>query len=420
MLIAAVCVLSLICFNKYVKNAVDPRIPKLAFLCGSFFVMALIATRRVNIGYDYQMYARGFWRLGIDGFPSGGDILNAVADRTKNLFLKGDVIGIFRGYYLDWEWGFILLTKTVVFFTRNIHVYMGIVSAVCLAGPFYLIYRYSKNVWMSVLLYVNLYFFYCTMNFMRQSIAISIVLFAYTFLMNRKFIPYCLLILAAALFHSTVLIMLPAYFLIKFKPSLRIPLVYAFFIMWVFISSNAALELLLGNIFTKYVHYLDTSFLAEGIDLIHIVVPALIIITGIYFTVKFAKTANDTNKTFFIQTNLMYFSFFWLSVMLRHSILERVSYYSYVLVILYVPELIAFIDVRYKDYLNKKYNILVRRGKLTGDEQKSLILKYKNRRKIVSGAVTAAVVIITVSYNIFGLVAYDRGVHGIYPYQTWA
>jgi hypothetical protein len=52
------------------------------------------------------------------------------------------------------------------------------------------------------------------------------------------------------MFHYTVLIMIPVYFIVNFKPSPRIPLLYCFLVLWVFISSNPALDLL-----TEYLLY---------------------------------------------------------------------------------------------------------------------------------------------------------------------
>jgi len=392
LLILTVCMLSLMCFNKYTKNSSSAKTLKIIFLSASFLIMFAYSVMRTNIGYDYRMYAKGFSVMGAEGFSS---IM-----------------------YLDWEFGFNIFTKIIYIFTKDVRVYMAIIAAVCLAGPFYVIFRHSKNVWLSVLVYINLYFFYCTMNFLRQSMAISIVLFAYTFLIDRKLWHYTMLILIAAMFHSTVLILLPVYFIINFKPSLRIPLLYAYLVLWVFISSNATLDLI-----TEYVHseYRESVFLTRGLGIIHAVIPTIILGFGVFLLLKFVKPKNiaESDRNIIVQTNLMYFSYFWILVMLRHALFERFSYYTYVLVILYIPELIAFADEKYKDYLNRKFNTELKSREVTETEQKSLIAKYKRNRKILNIAITALVILITVSYNIYGLTAYARGVHGIYPYTSW-
>jgi len=390
-LIATVCVLSLVCFNRFTKNY-PPRVLKIIFLSASFLFLFIFSSLRVNIGFDYLQYSQGFFKMGIDGFST-------VA-------------------YKDWEWGFNILTKIIVFFTRDIHVYMAVVSLICLAGPFYVIYRYSKKVWLSVVLYINLYFFYCTMNFLRQSIAISIALFAYSFLIDRKFWRFVLIILIAAVFHSTVLMMIPAYIMANFKPSLRIPLLYAYLILWVFISSNSTLDIL-----TEYIHgeYRNSVFLTKGLDIIHTVIPTLIVGAGMCLMLKFIKPKNiaDSDKSFVILTNLMYFSYFWIIVMLRHAIFERFSYYTYILVVLYVPEIIAFVDRKYRVYVNKEFNVISKSREISDVDQQAFVEYYRQNRKRLLLMITVTVIIITLSYNIFGLIAYERGAHGIYPYKSW-
>ena len=396
-LIATVCVLGLLCFNKLTKNH-PPAALKIIYLSITFLFLFMYSVCRENIGYDYTMYVKGFSVMGNDGFSTL--------------------------IYLDWEWGFTVLTKLVALFTQDVRIYMAVISVACLAGPFYLIYRYSQKVWLSVLLYVNLYFFYCTMNFLRQSIAISIVLFAYTFLVNRKFWKFALLILLATTFHATVLIMLPAYFMVNFKPSLRIPLLYAYLILWVFIASNATLDLI-----TDYVHgeYRNSIFLTKGLDLIHTIIPTLFVGGGTFLVTKFIKPRNmaDNEKIVVMQTNLMYFSYFWIAIMVRHAILERFSYYTYIFVILYIPELLVFADEKYKDYANRRFNAKIKENDLSETEQKGVIAYYKRTRRLFNIILVFLIVVITVSYNIYGLRSFPQfkgiygGVHGVYPYTSW-
>ena len=392
-LISTVLLFSLICFNKSTKNNVYPQVLKSVFLSVCFLLLFVYSAVRANIGYDYLMYHRGFLQMGADGFAS-------IA-------------------YLDWELGFTVLTKAIYLLTKNIHVYMAIIAAVCLAGPFYVIYRYSKAVWLSVLLYINLYFFYCTFNFLRQSIAISIALFAYTALINRKFWQYAALIMFAALFHQTVLILLPVYFIVNFKPSLKIPLLYAYGVLWVFIASNATLDIIMDFIDSDY---RQSVFLTKGLDYIHVVIPTLIIGCGIFFVLKCAKSKNndaDPDKIIIIQTNLMYFSYFWICVMLRHALFERLSYYTYIYVILYIPEMLAFADEQYKKHLNKKFDFMLKNNELSEIQQQIIIARFKRRRNRLNVFLTLIIIAVTLLYNIYGLAAYEKGVHGVYPYASW-
>jgi len=337
----------------------DSFTARVLYMSITFGAMLVLSCLRFGVGFDYLMYSRGFFVMGMDGFST-------------------------LTYY-DWEWGFTLFTKIVVYFTRDVRVYFAVVSLLCLAGPFYIVLRYSKKPWLSVLLYLNLYFFYCTTNFLRQSIAISITLFAFTFLIKRKIIPYMGIILLAAAFHITALIMVPVYLFANFKPSRKTPILYGFVILWVFIASFPVLDIL-----TEYMYggYIDTVFIMQGLDAVHVVIPAAVSVLCFWFIYKFARH----DKILVTYVNLIYFGAFWMVVMLRHMIIERLSYYAYIYVILFIPEFILFLETE------------------PGTEK---------RRKAVRYGLLAVVAVVTTAYNIYGLTSGDKGVHGVYPYRSW-
>lgn len=63
------------------------------------------------------------------------------------------------------------------------------------------------------MLFLLLSEYYCTMNFIRQSIAGIIALFALEFLKKKKFLPYLMIILVASTFHKSALILIPFFFI---------------------------------------------------------------------------------------------------------------------------------------------------------------------------------------------------------------
>jgi len=397
-LLAVVLLLSLACFNKFTQK--KQKVFNLAFLCAGFFIMFLFSALRIDIGWDYTMYTRGFFQMARSGFTT------------------------FE--YQNWEYGFNLLTKIIAFFTKDAKIYIAVISLICLAGPFYVILRYSKKPWLSVLLYVNLYFFYGTLNFLRQGIAISIIMFAYTFLVNRKIIWYMLLVALAACFHITALIMVPVYFLVKLELSLKVPFLYSILFVWIYISSNATLDLVAAYFRTDYS---QSVFFTGGLNILNIVIPSLVLAAGMALVLKkdkltsyLLKQPDKTNNRAYsdiltLHVNLMYFSYLWIIVMLRHSIFERFSFYSYVFVILYIPELIELADAKIRYNQNKRYNTIAK----TEDEniKEGIINSNKKQRKIFYTAIILIVIALTAAYNFYGLAAYDKGPHGVYPYQSW-
>lgn len=102
-----------------------------------------------------------------------------------------------------------LLQKIVAFFSSNYQM-IFVVTSLLIIGLFCICYaKYSSNVYLSVMLFLLLSEYYCTMNFIRQSIAGIIALFALEFLKKKKFLPYLMIILVASTFHKSALILIP-------------------------------------------------------------------------------------------------------------------------------------------------------------------------------------------------------------------
>ena len=342
---------------------------KLLFLFVCFLQLLLIALFRNDLGFDYQMYTEGFYRMGMEGF--------------SNLS------------YLDWEIGFVLFTKVIVFFTKNHVIYLAIISAICFACTGWFIYKFSKKIWLSVILYVNLYFFFLSMNFLRQSIAISITLFAWQFLQKKKFLPYLVIIIIAALFHTTALIMIPVYFIVKIKPSTLLALLYCYALLFFYISSEGFLRLI-----TNFFHqeYQSSVFLSQGISLIYAVFPMIILVLSMILKNRLIE--KKASNQYLI--SLAFLSVFLMIIMSRHAILERFSYYSYIYFILLIPEIISLFEKRAPvSFTGRKA--------IPAKQAASYQLKCK---LLVLGS------ILVVSYGLLLVGMFDN-VHGVIPYQSW-
>ncbi|MEG0691600.1 MAG: EpsG family protein [Oscillospiraceae bacterium] len=352
------------------------------FLLASYFQIFILSYFRVHIGYDYDMYAEGFLKMGIKGFST----------------LE----------YLDWEYGFNLYTKLIASISNNQTIYFGITALICLIPVAIFIYRNSKMIWLSTLLYVNLSFFYCTMNFLRQSIAIGLSLIAWEFLKKRKFLLFTLIILVASTFHSTVLILLPVYFIVNCKPKVQTELLYCYGLLFFYISSDGFIDLL-----TDVFHsdYKDSIFIREGLPFVYALIPIAILILTLCYKEKLI--AFDSNNKYLIQ--MLYLSVFFMIIMSRHAILERLSYYSYSYVILLLPELILTI----KHY----YDVKLLDGNVAFNEsmeQARISISYGSRKGIlIARVLTLVILLITTVYNFLGAYAGESGIHGVFPFQTW-
>lgn len=353
----------LFCFRR------PSKIKNIVFLILSFGQMFLLSIFRVNIGFDYQMYVEGFYRMGMDGF--------------SNLS------------YLDWEIGFVLFTKVVAFFTKNHIIYLGIISLFCLGSSARFIYKYSRMPWLSTILFVNLYFFYLSMNFLRQSIAIAIILFAWGFLKNQKFIPFLMIIALAATFHTTALIMIAVYVILKIQPSLKLLLLYCYALVFFYISSDGFLDLITSVFHQEY----RNSIFLQGLSFTYAIFPIVIALIAMIY--KKQLTALSQSNHYLI--SLTFLTAFLMTIMSKHAILERFSYYSYIFIILLIPEIIYAIACT-----NRKVSL----EQIT-NHNIPILSEINNRYKLLA---ILSIFIITYGVHLYGMF---ENVHGAFPYNTW-
>lgn len=339
---------------------------KLWFLLLSFGQMFLLVWARYRVGFDYDMYAKGFVIMSREGFSTLS--------------------------YLDWEPGFVVFTKLMGLLTNSIPVYMGVIAALCLFSWGFFFYRYSPNVWLSTVLFVNLYFLYFNMNFLRQAIAVAITLFAWPFLKNRKFWPFLGLVLLASLFHTTALILLPVYALVRLRPGTGQLLLYGYALLFFYISSEGILNLLTMVFHEEYAN----SIFLQGVSVFYVVAPVVLLALLLLYQKRMLAHAEENRYLI----GLVFFGVFCLVMMSRHAILERLSYYAFAYVMIAIPALLEALKVTPPGGGRR----------FLADTGETVVeLSYSGQ----AWGVLLLVLVLTTLYHVMGLV---ENVHGVVPY----
>lgn len=147
--------------------------------------------------------------------PRYADYMNIRAglNRIRNLSFS-DIL-----YNLNSSIGDNFLRKIVTLISDSNQLYFLVAALLVTTAVSVFIYRHSENVYLSEIIYLSLGFYSVSLNIVRQFIAISICLFAFSFLRKRRIILYTLFVILASSFHSSAMIMLPAYFLVSMKVS---------------------------------------------------------------------------------------------------------------------------------------------------------------------------------------------------------
>ena len=110
--------------------------------------------------------------------------------------------------------GYAILNFIISRFTSNVNIFFLILQLIINGLMFATIYDNKKKVpmWFSMLIYLTVY--YCrTYNYIRQSIALAIVLYSTKYIEQDKLKKYILCILVAELFHPTAIFAISLYLL---------------------------------------------------------------------------------------------------------------------------------------------------------------------------------------------------------------
>ncbi len=151
--------------------------------CGvSFFVLLLLtALRSKAVGSDGLVYARYFEQLKAMSF-----------DDIASFFTKEPIFYWVTKYLQNWG--------------VDLQVWYGIIGAVFLGATICIIYKYSKQPVISILVFFSLSYFTFSLTGLRQTVAMGGILLSFLFLEQKKYLRFLVLILLSSLFHNTAVI----------------------------------------------------------------------------------------------------------------------------------------------------------------------------------------------------------------------
>lgn len=256
-----------------------------------------------------------------------------------------------------YEYGYALFCRILNLISNNSQILFFISSIINIVAISKLIYKYSTNATLSFFIYVALGIFFSSMNVLRQTLALSIVLFGIDFLLKNKKKIFVIFVIIAAQFHSTayvaLLLLIPAY--MKFTDK---KLLVIFIISVISFLLGKTIFAFLSNYIEQYQTYDATNFAFENYFATGIyMIQALIFL--IFGRMAMKKNLNNENNSDYKLYNLLifatcfYFSFEMIAI--RANIMERLSQYFSVFSVVLIPASIKNLNI----ITNKKiYSIL--------------------------------------------------------------
>ncbi len=164
------------------------------------------ALRNVSVGTDTFHYTEIFSRIASTAW---GD-------------LKADVE--FSKFPL-----YIIYNKIISIFFTDPNAVTFFNSAIFIVGVTLFLYRNSKNLGISVFLFLSLHFYFLSLNIARASLAIMITLWAYHFAKRNKLIRALVLNICAIFVHKTAALGLVVFFIVLFCNNSKRVIVFAIF-----------------------------------------------------------------------------------------------------------------------------------------------------------------------------------------------
>lgn len=124
-----------------------------------------------------------------------------------------------------------------------------------------LIAKYSSNISISVMMTIALGSFGFALSGIRQTIALSIIMWSFKYLHNKKLFKFLIVVLIASLYHSTALIFLIAYLFYNIKFKVKNLIIISLCGMFVILNSTTFLKLylLVSGTDKNYSSYLEAD-----------------------------------------------------------------------------------------------------------------------------------------------------------------
>jgi transmembrane protein EpsG len=134
-------------------------------------------------------------------------------------------------------------------------------------------YKYSRMIELSLYVYITSGLFIVTMNGIRQSLAAAIVFMGTKFIIDGKWLPYFLIVIFASFFHQSALLLIPIYFIARFKAWSKATYALLIFAIIIVVGFDQFSSILFKAIEdTQYGHYKD--FQEGGANILRVFVAA--------------------------------------------------------------------------------------------------------------------------------------------------
>lgn len=368
------------------KNASKSK--KIIYLALNFGLMFLVSVLRFGMGNDYFSYMRIFDEISAAGW---GETLT-----------------------LGYEPLFAVITKLISALTDSYEVMYGVYSALILTPVAVAVYKWSDNVWISTAAYLCLTFFYASLSFIRQSLAVSLLILAFGFIKERKILPVLIFAVAAIGFHYTAAAFIPLYLLSLVKPTKKYMIIFGSVSVGALITClvmkavganplNLVADIVTAVTGRDYSSYIGTTWFETGFDVRYLIMPLAVLglVLVSYFLGWKEKKEADTLLQFMFMSAAI-----WLFITYAF-IVERFTMYIFIFSLFAIPSVLSWFE--------EKAELAAAPKDDSGKKLPGYSKKKSEEKKDTSFLVTTITVFGMFVYNCWSI---GMNFHGISPFMS--
>lgn len=204
--------------------------------------------------------------------------------------------------------------------------------------------KLQTDVIASIFFYITSGIYFSTYNTLRQAIATSIIVSCLNLIIEKKYIKFFLIVCLSFLIHRSVFVAL----LIMLVSQITIrPVIFMYLITGIFVILKLPIidNLIMGSfnyLPVKYSMYADQILNDEGVKLVNLILPTILLLIVIFFYEKLVKI-NINNKLFI---NFFFLFYLCLIISTKFLLFYRISSYFEIALVLILPSIILLFNSR--------------------------------------------------------------------------
>ncbi|WP_251629214.1 EpsG family protein [Niallia sp. MER TA 168] len=288
-----------------------------------YIILSIVGGIRYNVGTDFELY-------------------ESIFNRSTTIVYSSDFV----------EAGYLYINQVLFQLGFSFQFLLLIVSLFINFNFIKGSKKYNDDVLGFLFFFVTTGIYFSSFNIMRQAIVISVFFLCINLFINKKYLPFTLIMLSSYLIHRSIIIVLIIVFLCIIKTRihpLRLFLTGLFIVLGIInFSNNDLIMKLFFFLPDKYQIYSSSIGNLDGINLINLVLPTIILLLIFIF---YNKLIIKNNKNFiFIRLFLIYYILLVFST--KYIDFYRVAAYFEITLLVLIPQILDLIKLKEKWFVD--------------------------------------------------------------------